>query len=183
MSKAKTVEADTRRWLERAVIGLNLCPFAKAVHVKGQIHFAVSAARNVPDALADLRRELEALLACDASERDTTLMMTPEGFHDFFEFNEAVGRGERMIRKLGHEGVVQLASFHPRFQFAGTEADDVSNNTNRAPYPTFHLLREASIDRAVEAFPQAEAIFEANIDRVRQLGAHGWAALHVGPSR
>jgi uncharacterized protein len=183
MSEANTVEADTRRWLERAVIGLNLCPFAKAVHVKGQIHFAVSAARGAPEALADLRRELEALLACDAAERDTTLMMTPDGLHDFFEFNDAIARGERMIRKLGYEGVVQLASFHPHFQFAGTEADDVSNNTNRAPYPTFHLLREESIDRAVEAFPQAEAIFEANIDKVQKLGAPGWAALQVGPSR
>ena len=82
---------------------------------------------------------------------------------------------------MGLDGDFQIASFHPHYQFAGTEADDVTNCTNRAPYPTLHLLREASVDRAVEAFPEAEAIFETNMQTLQRLGPGGWAALNVGP--
>jgi uncharacterized protein len=173
---------DTRRWLERAVIGLNLCPFAKAVHVKGQVHFAVSTAAQASEVLHDLARELDALLAMDPAVRDTTLLIVPDCLHDFLEFNDFIGQGERLLRKRRLEGVIQLASFHPAYRFAGTQEDDIGNFTNRSPYPTIHLLREQSIDRAVAAIAQPEAIYEANIETLRRLGRRGWDDLGVGPS-
>lgn len=179
---AAQAEADTRHWLEAAVIGLNLCPFAKAVHVKRQVHYAVHLAADDDAGLLDrLLAEADALAGLDASERDTTLLMAPNTLADFLDFNDFTARAERRLARAGFEGTLQLASFHPRFQFAGTEADAIGNATNRAPYPTLHLLREESIDRAVEAFPEAEAIFERNIETLEALGADGWAALHVGP--
>ena len=174
--------ADTRRWLERAVIGLNLCPFAKAVHVKGQIHYAVHLAEADDAGLLDqLLAEARALAASPATERDTTLLIAPHALADFLDFNDFTARSERRLSRAGFDGVLQLASFHPRVQFAGTDADDIGNATNRAPHPTLHLLREASIDRAVEAFPDAEAIFERNIETLEALGPDGWVALDVGP--
>jgi hypothetical protein len=182
MTASETAVADTRRWLERAVIGLNLCPFAKAVYVKQQVHFAVSDASDAAGVLEDFARELDALVALDARERDTTLLVIPRALDDFLDFNDVQGRAERLVRKRGLEGVVQVASFHPRFVFAGTQEDDVTNCTNRSPYPTLHLLREASIDRAVEAFPDPAAIYETNMDTLRRLGPDGWQALGVGAS-
>ncbi len=179
---AAQAEADMRHWLEAAVIGLNLCPFAKAVHAKRQVHYAVHLPADDDAGLLDrLLAEANALAALPAAERDTTLLMAPHTLADFLDFNDFTARAERRLARAGFEGTLQLASFHPRFQFAGTEADDIGNATNRAPYPTLHLLREESIDRAVEAFPDAEAIFERNIETLEALGADGWAALHVGP--
>jgi hypothetical protein len=165
------VAADMSVWLERAVIGLNLCPFAKAVHAKGQVHYAVSSHDDFAGVLDDLAGELESLLAHDAIERDTTLLVVPRGFDDFLLFNELVRQGERLLRKRGAEGVVQLASFHPAFVFAGARDDDAANCTNR----------DRCWPRAVAAFPEAEAIFGANMAKLRELGAGGWAALGVGP--
>jgi hypothetical protein len=182
MAPHDTVLADTRRWLERAVVGLNLCPFAKAVLVKGQVHFAVSAASDAGEALEALEHEARELLALAANERDTTLLMVPDAFADFLDFHALAAQAERLVRKRGWEGELQVASFHPRFEFAGAAPDDVTNCTNRAPYPTLHLLREASIDRAVAAFPDAAAIYEANMECLRRLGHDGWQALGVGPS-
>lgn len=182
MTDPRMAEADTRRWLERAVIGLNLCPFAKAVYVKRQVHVAVSAADDAAGVLEDFARELDALVALDAGERDTTLLVIPHALADFLDFNDATARAERIVRKRGLEGVVQVASFHPRFVFAETDADDITNYTNRSPYPTLHLLREASIDRAVEAFPDPAAIYETNMETLRRLGPEGWQALGVGAS-
>ena len=170
-----------QRWLERAVIGLNLCPFAKAVHAKGQVHYALCDATEFSPVLAELDAELFALLAHDAAVRDTTLLVLPRGFDEFLLFMDLVREGERLLARRGLDGVVQLASFHPAFVFGGANDDDPANCTNRAPYPTLHLLREASIDRAVEAFPEAEAIFGANMAKLRDLGPQGWAALGVGP--
>ncbi|KQX39131.1 DUF1415 domain-containing protein [Variovorax sp. Root434] len=174
-------EADTRRWLERAVIGLNLCPFAKAVHVKAQVHYAVYEPAEEVDLMDALLAEAKDLAALDAAVRDTTLLIAPNTLADFLDFNDFTARAERRLARAGFDGVFQLASFHPRFQFAGTDADDIGNATNRAPYPTLHLLREDSVSRAVEAFPEAEAIFERNIDTLEALGPEGWAALDVGP--
>lgn len=174
--------ADTRRWLERAVIGLNLCPFAKAPHVKGQIHYAVCAGGGRRELLHALRAELRALAAADVAERETTLLVVPDQFDDFLDFNDFLDEAEALLDALDLQGVLQIAPFHPRFQFADTEPDDITNATNRSPYPTLHLIREASIDRAVEAFPEAEAIYEANIATLEKLGRSGWAALDVGPS-
>jgi uncharacterized protein len=173
---------DTRRWLERAVIGLNLCPFAKAVHVKGQVHYAVSESPEAAEVMEQLAVELDALVSADPVVRETTLLIVPHALEDFLAFNGFLERAERMLRKKELEGVVQLASFHPEFQFAGTEPDDITNFTNRSPYPIIHLLREASIDRAVESFPDAEQIYEANMRTLSSLGAEGWAALGVGKS-
>ncbi|UVH56172.1 DUF1415 domain-containing protein [Variovorax paradoxus] len=178
---AAQAEADTRRWLERAVIGLNLCPFAKAVHVKAQIHYAVYEPTEAADLMDALLAEAKDLAALDAAVRDTTLLIAPNTLADFLDFNDFAARAERRLARAGFDGVFQLASFHPQFQFAGTEADDLGNATNRAPYPTLHLLREDSVSRAVEAFPEAEAIFERNIDTLEALGSDGWAALDVGP--
>ena len=175
-----TAIADTRHWLERAVIGLNLCPFAKGVYIKGQIHYAVSVATSPQELLSDLKRELKDLVALDSIARDTTLLIAPDCLEDFLDFNDCLPKADKVLKAMKLNGIIQIASFHPQFQFAGTDADDVTNYTNRAPYPTLHLLREDSIDRAVEAFPQAEAIFEANMQTLEQLGHAGWEALAVG---
>jgi uncharacterized protein len=179
---ASRVERETRHWLERAVIGLNLCPFAKAVHVKGQVHYAVSAATQPEQLLEDFAAQLDELVSMDPAIRETTLLVAPCCLADFVEFNEFTPRAERVIRRRKLEGVIQLATFHPAYQFAGTTPEDVTNFTNRAPYPTLHLLREASIERAVAAIAEPEAIYEANMRTLRQLGVEGWNSLGVGPS-
>jgi len=176
-------ERDTRNWIERAVIGLNLCPFAKAVHAKGQIHYRVSAAATPQALLAELRDELAALEGADPQLRDTTLLIVPGLLRGFLDFNDFLGEADALLMQMDLEGVIQIASFHPDYQFAGTGAGDITNFTNRSPYPTLHLLREDSIDRAVQAFPEAEAIFEANMETLRALGREGWDALGVGASR
>ena len=173
---------DTQRWLERAVIGLNLCPFAKGVHVKGQIHYAASHAQTPHELLQDLRAELTDLLAHEVATRDTTLLIAPECLADFLDFNDFLAQAEQALKALNLDGVVQIASFHPDFQFAGTVVDDITNCTNRAPYPTLHLLREDSIDQAVQAFPEAATIFEHNMQTLERLGPAGWAALGLGRS-
>lgn len=171
---------DTRNWLERAVIGLNLCPFAKSVHVKGQIHYAVSPAENAEAFLQDLLQELKDLAAADPSARDTTLLIATQCLDDFLDFNDFLALADQALVDLDLDGVLQIANLHPNYQFAGTRPDDITNYTNRSPYPTLHLLREESIDRAVEAFPHAESIFERNMETMERLGSEGWKALAVG---
>lgn len=173
---------DMQHWLEQAVIGLNLCPFAKAVHVRGQIHYVVSRATDAHMLESELARELRDLAGMDPAVRDTTLLVVPDMLVSFLDFNDFLYQADRLRNALDLDGVLQIASFHPQFQFAGTAADDIGNATNRAPYPTLHLLREASVDRAVAAFPQADAIFDANIATLERLGQTGWDALGVGRS-
>ncbi|PYE17075.1 hypothetical protein C7410_1277 [Paraburkholderia silvatlantica] len=164
----------TRHWLTRAVIGLNLCPFAKSVHVKNQIRYAISEATDLEGVLTELERELQTLAEADAADIDTTLLILPRALADFADFNDAAGFAECLVQQLRLEGTLQVASFHPQFQFEGTEPDDIENYTNRAPYPILHLLREASIERAVEAFPDAADIYERNQETLRRLGFEGW---------
>ena len=171
------VLAATRHWLEKAVIGLNLCPFAKAVYVKNQVRLVVSKARHADDLLEELDRELDLLVATPADEIDTTLLIHPTLFDDFLDFNDFLEVAEGVVDEHGLDGVIQLASFHPQFQFDGTEPDDISNYTNRAPFAVLHLLREESVERAIEAFPQADAIFDVNIATLEKLGLPGWKAL------
>ena len=171
------ITASTQRWLERAVIGLNLCPFAKAVHVKQRIRYAITAAKTADELLAELESELLLLMQADPEAIDTTLLIHPQVMSDFLDFNFFLDEADALIRNLELDGVIQIASLHPQYQFAGTEPDDIENYTNRAPYPTLHLLREASIDRAVAAFPDAATIFEKNIETLQQLGHEGWAQL------
>jgi hypothetical protein len=172
----QVIEA-TRLWLERAVIGLNLCPFAKAVHKKGQVRYVVSEATQPLQLHADLVRELEFLRDTDPETVDTTLLIHPHVLDDFLDYNEFLEVADETVADLGLEGDIQVASFHPAFQFEGTAPDDITNYTNRSPYPTLHLLREASIDRAVAAFPEASKIFEANMETLDRLGIEGWRAV------
>ena len=169
--------ADTVEWLEKAVIGLNLCPFAKAVHVRQQVRMVVSTATNIDALCEDLLDELQLLAHADPQQIDTTLLVHPQVLGDFLDYNDFLEIADRAIDELKLTGQLQVASFHPRYQFAGTEADDITNYTNRSPYPTLHLLREASIDRAVAAFPEASTIFEKNMATLRTLGHAGWEAL------
>lgn len=174
------VIADTVHWLEKAVIGLNLCPFAKSVHVKGQIHYVVSQATDAEGVAIDLHRELEALAEISPEKRDTTLLILPHVLQDFLDFNDFTELADDLVEELDLGGILQVASFHPMFQFEGTDVDDVTNCTNRAPYPTLHLIREDSIDKAVEAFPEAEMIYERNMQVLQEMGIEGWLDLDVG---
>jgi hypothetical protein len=169
--------AETRRWLERAVIGLNLCPFAKAVHVKDQVRFVLSEASDTEALLHQLHDELLWLQAADPQQTDTTLIVHPYVLDDFLDYNDFLDLADALVAELGLEGEIQVASFHPQYRFAGTAPDDMGNFTNRAPYPTLHLLREASVERAVAAFPDPDAIVERNIATLEQLGIDGWRKL------
>lgn len=173
------IVAATHQWLERAVIGLNLCPFAKAVHVKGQVRYVVSAAQTEEALLDDLERELKFLVESSPEEVETTLLITPDVLADFADFANFLDLVEVVLRTQGLVGILQVASFHPDYVFADAEPDDIANHTNRAPYPTLHLLREASLARATAAFPDAADIFERNIETLRRLGLKGWQALDV----
>ncbi len=175
-----TAIAATRHWLEQAVIGLNLCPFAKAVHLKQQIRWVESLARDAEALLADLVRELLFLAAAPEDVVETTLLVHPQALNDFLDYNDFLELADSAIDELGLGGVLQVASFHPDYQFEGTAPDDVDNCSNRSPHPTLHLLREDSIERAVAAFPDAASIYERNIATLRALGPAGWRALMAG---
>lgn len=179
----EAVIAATREWVEKAVIGLNLCPFAKSVYVKNQVRIVVSQARHIDAFLEDLDRELDHLAEVDPDVTDTTLLVHPTLFPDFLDFNDLVQIADEAVTEHELDGVLQVASFHPDFQFEGTAPDDITNYTNRSPYPTLHLIRETSIDRAVEAFPEAETIYERNMETLQKLGLAGWRALglHASP--
>ncbi len=176
-AEAIAVADATRRWMDRVVIGLNLCPFAKAVHVKGQVRVTVTGATTPEALIEELAQELTYLDQCDPAATETTLLVHPRAMVDFLDFNDFLDAADAAVEALGLEGVLQVASFHPHYQFAGTEPDDIGNYTNRSPFPTLHLLREESIDRAVEAFPDPESIFGANLRTLERLGHDGWRKL------
>ena len=164
-------------WLDKAVIGLNLCPFAKAVHTKGQIRWVESAATQPRELLGELVAELKLLAEADPEKIDTTVLVCPHTLADFLDFNDFLDVAEGALEDLGLDGTLQIASFHPQFQFEGTEPDDAGNLSNRSPYPALHLLREDSVERAVAAFPEAEAIFERNIETLKALTPEQRAAI------
>ncbi len=174
-----TVTEHTRQWLEKAVIGLNLCPFAKAPHVKNLVRISVSQARHLDGFLEDLDRELQLLGDTRANELETTLLVHPTLFPDFDTFNQMLDIADAAVVDNGLEGIVQIAPFHPDFQFEGTDSDDIGNYTNRSPYPTLHLIREDSIAKAAQAFPDASAIFERNIALLEKMGHEGWDKLDI----
>ena len=174
-----TVTDHTRQWLEKAVIGLNLCPFAKAPHVKNLVRISVSQARHLDGFLEDLDRELQLLGDTPADELETTLLVHPTLFPDFDTFNQMLDIADAAVVDNGLEGIVQIAPFHPDFQFEGTDSDDIGNYTNRSPYPTLHLIREDSIAKAAQAFPDASAIFERNIALLEKIGHEGWDKLDI----
>lgn len=175
----EVVIAHTKHWLEKAVIGLNLCPFAKAPYNKGQVRIAVSHAKHLDGFLEDLDRELQHLLTTAPDELATTLLIHPHLFDDFLLFNDVTELADQAILDNQAEGILQIAPFHPAFQFEGTNINDVSNYTNRSPYPTLHLIREADIARAAEAFPDASVIFERNIRLLEEMGEEGWQKLGI----
>jgi uncharacterized protein len=171
------VIASTRRWLERSVIGLNLCPFADSVYRGSRVRFRVSEQRTASALLEDLREELNGLQAADPEQCETTLLIHPWVLADFIEYNDFLEVCEATIAELDLEGELQVASFHPQYQFAGTQSEDIENYTNRSPYPMLHLLREASIERAIAAVPDTDEIYRRNIRTLRDLGHAGWQRL------
>lgn len=174
---SEEIIANTQSWLERAVIGLNLCPFAKSVFVKKQVRYALTAANTADELLAELENELNLLAQTEPEKLDTTLLIHPQAMTDFLDYHFFLAEVDALNRNLGFDGVFQIASLHPDYEFAGSEADDIANYTNRSPYPTLHLLRESSIDRAVAAFPDAANIFERNIETMEKIGHAGWHKL------
>ncbi len=177
MTIANDPLADTRHWLERAVIGLNLCPFAKAVNAKQQVRFVLSDASTPEALLAQLGEEMLLLRETPAEQIDTTLLVHPYVLNDFLDYNDFLELADGLIDTLQLDGVLQVASFHPDYQFAGSAPDDIENFSNRAPYPTLHLLREDSVSRAVEVFAESGTIIERNAETLRGLGHAGWRAL------
>jgi hypothetical protein len=163
--------------LERAVIGLNLCPFAAAVYRGGRVRFRVSDQKFASGLLQELCSELLFLNGADPQECETTLLIHPDVLRDFVDYNEFLGVCDAAIADAGLEGELQVAGFHPEFQFAGTQPADIENYTNRSPYPMLHLLREASIERAVAAAPDTQEIYERNIRTLQSLGHEGWRKL------
>ncbi len=177
MQPPEEIAAATRAWLEKAVIGLDLCPFAKAVYLRDQIRYAISEAETPEDLLEHLIGELRTIAAASPEEIDTTLLIHPQVLTDFLDYNDFLDVAEDAVVRLGLEGEIQVASFHPDYRFEGAGPDDIENYTNRSPYPILHLLREASVERAVAAFPDTDAIFEKNIETMRRLGHDGWRRL------
>ena len=173
----EAIIAATQTWLERAVIGLNLCPFAKAVHVKKQIRYVVSRATTHEELLNDLINELEFLAETPAEKTDTTLLIHSAVLTDFLDYNNFLDVVDEALEDMNLEGELQVAGFHPHYQFAETQPDDIENFTNRSPYPMLHLLRESSVAMAVSAFPEADKIFDKNIETLRKLGHKGWNEL------
>ncbi len=174
---AEAIIARTRVWLERAVIGLNLCPFAKAVYIKQQVRFVVTAATTADELVAELAQELTLLDQADPEIISTTLLIHPQAMTDFLDYNDFLEAADAAVDALQLDGVLQVASFHPDYQFADTGPHDIGNYSNRAPFPTLHLLREESLDKAVAAFPDPESIFGTNLKTLDKLGLSGWIAL------
>ena len=168
---------DTQAWLTRAVVGLNLCPFAKAVMAKGQVRYVVTEHSEPEHVLKLLQTEMQTLVDADPDTLDTTLLIAPYLLPDFVDFNEFLFDCDAVLLGMDLQGVLQIADFHPAYQFAGTAPDDVENLTNQSPYPTLHLLREDSVTRAVQAFPDAALIYERNTALLRDIGTAGWQAL------
>ncbi len=177
------VIAATRNWLEKAVIGLNLCPFAGAVYAADRIRYVVSDAATPEALLQVLAEELHLLAEADETRTETTLLMHPQVLGDFHDYNDFLELADALVADLGFDGVLQVASFHPQYQFADSGVDDIDNCTNRSPYPTLHLLRESSVERAVAAHPDTEQIYRDNIATLRRLGHEGWARLDVSAPR
>ncbi|WP_150912362.1 DUF1415 domain-containing protein [Marinobacter halotolerans] len=162
------IKKATRQWLEEVVIGLNLCPFARKELVNHRVRFVVSSADSAEALLADLQSELSHLDI--HPETETTLLVHPGVLADFDTYNDFLAVGDGLLELLELDGIFQIASFHPDYRFAGTGPDDAENFTNRSPFPMLHLLREASVERAVESHPDPDAIPERNIALMQSLG-------------
>lgn len=182
IQSAEQVVAATRSWLERAVIGLGLCPFAEAVHLRNQIRYRVSEQVSIAGLVQELTEELQQLHAADPLRCETSLLIHPQVLNDFGDYNEFLNEADAVVRSLGLEGELQIASFHPQYRFADSEPDDMANYSNRSPHPMLHLLREASVSRAVASYPQVDEIGVRNIGTLRRLGHDGWCGLWTRPA-
>ena len=169
----------TRAWVMQAVIGLDLCPFARAAQARGQVRYVVTQATDADGLLQALEEELHRLAATDPGALETTLLVHPQAMNDFLDYNDFLAAADAAVEALGYSGVLQVASFHPGYQFDGTEPGDVTNATNRSPYPTLHLLREASVERAVEAYGDTDEIYRKNIRTLQALGPDGWSRIQA----
>lgn len=177
--EADAIEGVARRWVEKVVIGLNLCPFAKAVHARNQVRYVVTVAVQPDDLLAELEHEIGILIDSDPLLLDTTLLIHPLAMLDFLDYHFFVGEAEAALKRLQVKGVLQIAGFHPDYCFAGNQPDDVANYSNRSPHPMLHLLRESSVDKAVAAFPDAAKIFDGNIKKLLAIGREGLRQLQA----
>lgn len=177
METTAEILKKTQSWLEKAVIGLNLCPFAKAVHIKNQIRYVVTEAKSEEELVQLLIKELQHLAQTSPDVVDTTLIIHPEIFNNFLDYNEFLAVADGAIFETKLEGIIQIASFHPQYQFEGTEPEDITNYTNRSPYPMLHLLRESSLSKVLETFPHPEKIPEKNMETLTELGLDGWKKL------
>jgi hypothetical protein len=181
---AAQVVETTRKWIERAVIGLNLCPFAKTPHVKHRIRYVVSGASDADRLLDDLEYELTALHLADPATTETTLLIHPLAMNRFLDFHFFLSEAEAMLAQLGLREHLQIAPFHPAFEFGDAPENAVENFSNRSPYPTLHLLRESSVARAVSSISDPAAIYQNNIQTLRLLGHDGcqrlWSEIMEG---
>ena len=150
------------------MVGLNVCPFAKREVVKNRVRYCVSQANAQELLTADLERELNRLKENDAIE--TSLLIHPGVLQDFYDYNDYLHTANSLVSNMGLDGIFQVASFHPDYQFAGTEVADAENYTNRSPYPIMHLLREKSLTVAIDAYPNADDIPKNNIKLMNELG-------------
>ena len=174
---AEQVIAATRHWLEKVVVGLRLCPFAAVPFARGQIRYCVSEQRTTDGLARELTDELEHLHAADPEICETSLLIHPYVLTDFADYNQFLDDADAAIAALDFGGELQIASFHPDYRFAGSAPSDVQNNSNRSPYPMLHLLREASVTRAVATYPEIDEIGERNMATLLELGHEGWREL------
>jgi hypothetical protein len=166
--KDEAIVGAVRRWLEDLVIELNLCPFAGSELARNRVRFVMSGATTEEQLLAALEGEL--LLLNNDAAVETTLLIHPDVMQDFFDYNQFLDTADRLLVSMGLEGVYQVASFHPDYQFADTAKDDAENYTNRSPYPLLHILREASLEQSINAYPDVEQIPLNNIKKMNSLG-------------
>jgi len=159
---------QTRNWVEKVVIGLNFCPFAQREMINNRVRFAISDALNIEQALENLLQEIHFLE--DNSGTETTLLIFPLAFTDFDDYLDLLDLANALIEDQGYEGIFQVASFHPNYQFADSAKDDAANFTNRSPYPMLHLLREESLELALENYPNPDTIPERNVKFAREKG-------------
>lgn len=171
--ETQTIIDNTQIWLEEAVIGLNLCPFAGFPFRKKTIRYVVEESSEVDNMLRSFKSEMDLLIATPSTQIETTLLILPNGFADFLDFNDFLYTANEALIAADYEGELQVASFHPAYQFAGTEEADVENYTNRAPFPILHLLREDSVEEAIESYENTDDIYLNNIKTMETLGREG----------
>lgn len=173
--KDEQIIAAVRHWVETMVVGMNLCPFAKRELVKERVRFVTTEADNQEALLLVLHDELERLT--QQPDIETTLLIHPQVLQDFYDYNDFLYLADRLLVQMELEGVYQIASFHPGYQFGGTEPEDAENYTNRSPYPVLHLLREDSLERVIADYPNVDDIPERNIALMNELGTNKLKAL------